>query len=70
MIAMRTVFDVAFLLACLWVAWTAGMELFLSWYSGSEPAASRAAIVTLAILGIAALVAAIAMGTLLFLSRD
>ena len=40
------------------------------WYSGSEPAASRAAIVTLAILGVAALVAAIAMGTLLVLARE
>jgi hypothetical protein len=70
LIAMRTVFDVAFLLACLWVAWSAGMELFLWWYSGSEPAVSRAALVTLAILGIAALVAAIAMGTLLVLARE
>ena len=70
MIAMRTVFDVAFLIACLWVAWSAGMELFLCWYSGGEPVASRAALVTLAILGVAALVAAIAMGTLLFLARD
>jgi hypothetical protein len=69
-IVMRTVFDVAFLLACLWVAWSAGMELFILWYSGSEPAASRAALVTLAILGVAALVAAIAMGTLLFLARE
>jgi hypothetical protein len=67
---MRTVFDVAFLIACLWVAWSAGMELFLSWYSDSEPVPSRAALVTLAILGVAALVAAIAMGTLLFLARD
>ena len=70
MIAMRTVFDVAFLLACLWVAWSASMELFVVWYSGSEPAASRAGLVTLAILGSAALVAAIAMGTLLVLARD
>ena len=70
MIAMRTVFDVALLLACLWVVWTAGMELFLWWYSGSEPAVSRGALVTLAILGVAALVAAIAMGTLLFLARE
>lgn len=70
MIAMRTVFDVAFLLACLWVAWTAGMELFIAWYSGGEPVASRAALVTLAILGVAALVAAIAMGTLLVLARE
>ena len=67
---MRTAFDVAFLLACLWVAWSASMELFVVWYTGSEPAASRAAIVTLAILGTAALVAAIAMGTLLFLARE
>ena len=67
---MRTVFDVAFLIACLWVAWSAGMELFLSWYSGVEPEASRAALVTLAILGVAALVAAIAMGTLLALARE
>ena len=46
------------------------MELFLCWYSGGEPVASRTALVTLAILGVAALVAAIAMGTLLFLARE
>jgi hypothetical protein len=67
---MRTVFDVAFLIACLWVAWSAGMELFIAWYSCVEPEASRAGLVTLAILGVAALVAAIAMGTLLFLARE
>ena len=67
---MRTVFDVAFLIACLWVAWSAGMELFVCWYSGGEPVASRAALVTLAILGVAALVAAIAMGTLLLVAHE
>jgi len=68
--AMRTVFDVAFVLACLWVAWSAAMELFLAWYSGVDHEVPRVALVTTAILATAALVAAIAMGVSLVLARE
>ncbi len=67
---MRTALEIAFLIACLWIAWHDAMELLVGWYSGGDPDASRMAIATLALRCVAALVAAIATGVMMVLARE